>query len=232
MKAGNRVYFLVNRSVPLVARNREFPKELNNVPCVVWSCIKLHVTHEIVNYVSRLIIRATSCTLRHRELRIKVNHSCNKLHATHEMGELHIEVNHSCNKLHATHEMRELHIEVNHSCNKLHATHDIMNYALKLIIHAANCTLRGRFPYASRMVFIVRLWVAIIKVRWDSEKFSKISPHFFYYLRKPPFIVGGICTMLSGDFMFDYLLGDCIKRKKSLSGLRINKLSELAKLLS
>ena len=212
MKAGNRVYFLVNRSVQLVARNREFPKELNNVPCVVWSCIKLHVTHEIVNYVSRLIIRATSCTLRHRELRIKVNHSCNKLHATHEMG--------------------ELHIEVNHSCNKLHATHDIMNYALKLIIHATNCTLRGRFPYASRMVFIVRLWVAIIKVRWDSEKFSKISPHFFYYLRKPPFIVGGICTMLSGDFMFDYLLGDCIKRKKSLSGLRINKLSELAKLLS
>ena len=145
MKAGNRVYFLVNRSVQLVARNREFPKELNNVPCVVWSCIKLHVTHEIVNYVSRLIIRATSCTLRHRELRIKVNHSCNKLHATHEM--------------------RELHIEVNHSCNKLHATHDIMNYALKLIIHATNCTLRGRFPYASRMVFIVRLWVAIIKVR-------------------------------------------------------------------
>ena len=69
---------------------------------MVWSCIKLHVTHEIVNYVSRLIIRATSCTLRHRELRIKVNYSCNKLHATHEMRELHIEVNYSCNKLHVT----------------------------------------------------------------------------------------------------------------------------------
>ena len=87
MKTGNRVYFhitiLVNRSVQLVARNHECPKGLNNVPCVVWSCIKMHATHEmhelcievnyscnkmyatheIVNYASRLIIRATSCTL-------------------------------------------------------------------------------------------------------------------------------------------------------------------------
>ena len=46
VKAGNRVYFLVNRSVQLVARNRECPKELNNVPCVVWSCNKLHATRE------------------------------------------------------------------------------------------------------------------------------------------------------------------------------------------
>ena len=51
-------------SVQLVARNRECPKELNNVPCVIWSCIKMHATHEIVNYASRLIIRATSCSLR------------------------------------------------------------------------------------------------------------------------------------------------------------------------
>jgi len=69
-KTGNRVYFhitiLVNRSVQLVARNHECPKELNNVPCVIWSCIKMHATHEIVNYASRLIIRATSCTLRGR----------------------------------------------------------------------------------------------------------------------------------------------------------------------
>ena len=76
----------MNRSVQLVARNREYRNGLNNVPYVVWSCIKLHVTHEIVNYVSRLIIRATSCTLRHRELRIKVNHSCKKLHATREVS--------------------------------------------------------------------------------------------------------------------------------------------------
>ena len=68
VKTGNRVYFhitiLVNRSVQLVARNHKCPKELNNVPCVIWSCIKMHATHEIVNYASRLIIRATSCTLR------------------------------------------------------------------------------------------------------------------------------------------------------------------------
>jgi len=28
----------------LVARNRECPKGVNNVPCVVWSCNKLHAT--------------------------------------------------------------------------------------------------------------------------------------------------------------------------------------------
>ena len=53
VKTGHRVYFhitiLVNRSVQLVARNRECPKGLNNVPCVVPSCIKMHATHEIVN---------------------------------------------------------------------------------------------------------------------------------------------------------------------------------------
>ena len=68
MKTGHRVYFhitiLMNRSVQLVARNHECPKELNNVPCVIWSCIKMHATHEIVNYASRLIIRASRCTLR------------------------------------------------------------------------------------------------------------------------------------------------------------------------
>ena len=132
MKTGHRVYFhitiLVNRSVQLVARNHECLKGLNNVPCVIWSCIKMHATHEM------------------RELRIEVNHSCNKLHVTHEIRELQ-------------------HIEVNHSCNKLHVTHEIVNYTSRLIIRATNCTLRGRTPYASRMVFIVRLWVAIIKVR-------------------------------------------------------------------
>ena len=68
MKIGHHVYFhisiFVNCSVQLVARNHECLKELNNVPCVIWSCIKMHATHEIVNYASRLIIRATSCTLR------------------------------------------------------------------------------------------------------------------------------------------------------------------------
>ena len=35
VKTGNLVYFLVNCSVQQVARNRECPKELNNVPCVI-----------------------------------------------------------------------------------------------------------------------------------------------------------------------------------------------------
>ena len=30
-------------------RNHEYPKEVNNVPRVGWSCIKMHATHEIVN---------------------------------------------------------------------------------------------------------------------------------------------------------------------------------------
>ncbi|ERH26761.1 hypothetical protein HMPREF9065_01764, partial [Aggregatibacter sp. oral taxon 458 str. W10330] len=38
-----------NCSVQLVARNRECLKALNNVPCVIWSCIKMHATNEIVN---------------------------------------------------------------------------------------------------------------------------------------------------------------------------------------
>ena len=70
VKTGHRVYFhitiLVNRSVQLVARNHECPKELNNVPCVIWSCIKMHATNEITNYTSRLmlIICVISYTLR------------------------------------------------------------------------------------------------------------------------------------------------------------------------
>jgi len=31
------------------ARNRECPEGLNNAPCVIWSCIKMHVTHGIGN---------------------------------------------------------------------------------------------------------------------------------------------------------------------------------------
>ena len=49
-----------NGSVQLVARNHECPKALNNVPCVIWSCNKLHATHGIVNYA------------------FEVNQSCNR----------------------------------------------------------------------------------------------------------------------------------------------------------
>ena len=34
----------------------ECQKELNNVPCVIRSCIKMHATHKIVNYASRLML--------------------------------------------------------------------------------------------------------------------------------------------------------------------------------
>ena len=39
-------------------RNRELRIEVNH------SCIKIRNTHKIMNYILRLIIRATSCTLR------------------------------------------------------------------------------------------------------------------------------------------------------------------------
>ena len=65
--ARNREYLKELNNIPCVifvhqdaryARNRECLKGLNNVPCVVWSCNKLHATHEIVNYALRLVIRA------------------------------------------------------------------------------------------------------------------------------------------------------------------------------
>ena len=60
----------VVQQVARYIRNRECPKGVNNVSYVVWSCNKLHATYEIVNYVSRLIIRATSCTRREVNIRI------------------------------------------------------------------------------------------------------------------------------------------------------------------
>jgi len=56
------------------ARNRECPKGLNHVPCLVWSCIKMHVTHEIVNCALGLIIRAArivACNLLHEIVNIR-----------------------------------------------------------------------------------------------------------------------------------------------------------------
>ncbi len=50
----------------LVARNHEYPKGLNNVLCVIRSCIKMHATPEIVNHVPCIVL------------------SCIKLYATHE----------------------------------------------------------------------------------------------------------------------------------------------------
>ena len=125
-----RLHILVNRSMQLVARNHECPKEINNVPCVVWSCIKMHATYEIANYVSRLIIRAISCTLRmksritYRSLIIRAI-SCTlrtKSQITYrDESFVHQDARYVRN--------RELRIEVNHSCNKMHATHYLDPYA-------------------------------------------------------------------------------------------------------
>ena len=60
----------------LVARNHECRKGLNNVPYVVWSCIKMHATHEIMN--ARKGLNNVLCVV----------WSCNKLHATHEISKV------------------------------------------------------------------------------------------------------------------------------------------------
>ena len=46
------------QQVARYARNHELRIKVN------YSCNKLHATHEIMNYALKLIIRATSCTLR------------------------------------------------------------------------------------------------------------------------------------------------------------------------
>ncbi len=56
-----------------VTRNRKYPKELNNVPCVIRSCIvACNLLHEIGNAGKGL--NNVPCVVR----------SCNKLHATRE----------------------------------------------------------------------------------------------------------------------------------------------------
>ena len=45
-----------NRSVQLVARNREYSKGLNNVPCVIWSCIKMHATSDGARFLMRAFL--------------------------------------------------------------------------------------------------------------------------------------------------------------------------------
>ncbi|ERH26390.1 hypothetical protein HMPREF9065_01960 [Aggregatibacter sp. oral taxon 458 str. W10330] len=52
------------------SRNGECPKGVNNVLCMVWSCIKMHATYEIINARKGEITfcmwfhRASRCTLR------------------------------------------------------------------------------------------------------------------------------------------------------------------------
>ena len=97
------------------------PKGLNNVPCVVWSCNKLHATHEIMNAER---VNNVPCVV----------WSCIKMHATHEIMNAQKGLNNvpcvvwSCIKMHATH--RECQKGLNNvpcvvwSCIKMHATSD------------------------------------------------------------------------------------------------------------
>ena len=148
-------FHIQNRSVQLVARNRERPKGINitfrtwfdrgsrcTLRTTSWithievnhSCNKLHATHKIVNYTSRLIIRATRCTLRttswitHWGLICATSFTLRtKSWITHQ-GLLFVQ------QVARYAQNREWRIEIYHSCNKLHATHDIVNYTSKLII--------------------------------------------------------------------------------------------------
>ena len=47
-----------------VHQDARYEEIVNRVPRLNHSCNKLHATHEIVNYTSTLIIRASRCTLR------------------------------------------------------------------------------------------------------------------------------------------------------------------------
>ena len=109
------------QQVARYARNREYSKGLNNVPCVVWSCIKMHAAHEIVNAER---INNVPCVV----------WSCNKLHAAHEIVNAERINNVPC---------------VVWSCNKLHATYEIVNIRkgeitfLAWFGRASRCTLRS-----------------------------------------------------------------------------------------
>ena len=142
----------MNRSVQLVARNRECPKGLNKVPCVVWSCIKMHATHWKCS-----ARRSTTQTMHNKKAdfprrEISFWHhlfrivACNLLHEIVNVrkGNNVPYVFSSCIKMHATHEIINYALRFNPSCNMLHATHEIMNYALRLIIRATSCKLRTK----------------------------------------------------------------------------------------
>ena len=108
-----------------VTRNRKYPKGLNHVSCVIWSCIvACNLLHEIGNAGKGLnnvpcVVRSwiVACNLLHEKTRSKItalhsvprwNHSCIKMHATHEIMNTRKRLNNvlcvvrSCNKLHAT----------------------------------------------------------------------------------------------------------------------------------
>ena len=159
-------FHIQNRSVQLVTRNRERPKGIN-ITFRAWfdrgsSCTlrtKSWITHRSLSFVQRVAryarnrefthwglssVQQVARYARNRELHIKVNHSCNKLHATHEIVNYALRCIIRATSCTLRTKSWITHIEVNHSCNKLHATHKIVNYTSRFIIRTSRCTLRTK----------------------------------------------------------------------------------------
>ena len=110
-----------------VTRNRKYPKGLNNVPCVIRSCNKLHATRESRITYRGWFIRATSCTLHSKWITLLMvdNALFEKTHA----------------KITALYFMPWL----IWSSIKMHVTRQSINYTSGLIIRATSCTLRVKW---------------------------------------------------------------------------------------
>ena len=124
--------------------------------------------------------------VRNHELRIEVNYSCIKMHATHEIINYALRFNPSCNKLHATHEIMNYALRFNPLCNKLHATYEIMNCALRLIIHATDSQTLAGYKKKVRSKFTVNFdrtwWERINGFLICSNifhKYRQLRPHRF-----------------------------------------------------
>ena len=136
---------IVDRSVQLVARNREYSERVNNVPCVVRSCIKMHATRESWITYRGWIFRATSCTLHSKWITLLTvdNMLFEKTHA--KITALYFVpcVVWSWIGMHVTGKSVNYVPRLNHSCNKLHATGKSWIAYRGWIIRATSCTLRG-----------------------------------------------------------------------------------------
>ena len=163
------------QQVARYARNHECRKGLNNVPCVVWSCIKMHATHGIVN-AWKVKWGSLRGLIVHQDARYARNCECPK-------GFNNVPcVGWSCIKMHATHEIVNAE-RVNNvpcvvwSCNKLHATYEIVNVRKGWIAflawfgRASRCTLRTKY----QQVIGTRCEVCAIKCELLASLFAPIK---------------------------------------------------------
>ena len=126
-------FHIQNRSVQLVARPNHARNVIYPFRAFTISCNKLHATHDIVNYTSKLIIRTLAGY--NKQSAVKFHCTLLSFHIQNRSVQLVARPNHARNVISP---FRAFTI----SCNKLHATHKIVNYASKLIIRATSCTLR------------------------------------------------------------------------------------------